>query len=118
MNIPTAEKAATDFRHLMLGMQKFRSSVTERLGDADDTMALMADLHPWVFGPKGDGLLTNLSKTLDGYEETKRIDGLFYYNTVVIVNLLAPRLRDMMEAVGYKDFPEEAHPLIGAAILT
>ncbi len=118
MNIPTAEKAATDFRHLMAGIQKFRSSVIERLGDAEDTLALMADLHPWIFGPKGTGLLTNLSKSLDDYESTGHIDGSFYYNVSVIVNLLSPPMRGVIEATGYKDFPTEVHPLIGAAILT
>lgn len=116
---PTAEKAATDFRHLMVGMQKFKSSVIERLGDAEDTLALMADLHPWIFGPKGIGLLDNLSKALDYYENTGFIDGSFYYNTVVIVNLLAaPFMRGAIEETGYKDFPEEVHPLTSVITLT
>ena len=78
------ESAIDLVRDLLVIAQKCRSNLLEGMGDDELAQRVLADLHPWLFGPKC--IVGPLSAYLTRVEGGAPITGAELYNWVTIAN--------------------------------
>lgn len=98
-------QANSAVRGLIFAVQKTRSTMTESMGDSDYAQALLADLHPYLFGS-----LNILSRLLDFQtrcRKTGSIAGGDLYNLVRFIEMKEPTILALLPLYGYPDIESD-----------
>lgn len=98
-------EAARHLEVLMMVLQKFRSNLEEEfIQDNPVAKKVVDDLEPWVTGDACP--LPAIVTSLERYEKTDRIDGLFFHNMMMVVHRLQPSLKFVAGVLYDHEFPE------------
>lgn len=88
IKIKTRDDALGLLRALRWSIQKSRSTLLEAMGDTKTSQSLLADEHPWLFGPRS--ILLKLAAYTAAAEAGAPIRGMDLINFVWIANNSEP----------------------------